>query len=148
MSAYLTALRCLPSYQILPMQIVCYDGVQGDFLIRPATNTSTDYPIGVSQTGYDVPPNLINALSSGTATYTPVAAQPGEELLVFTVGDIAPVVVGANITAGALVSFNSAGLAIMVAPGSNSYFAGIATQSSQGNTSGAVIDILIQPGKA
>lgn len=145
MATWLQAFRLLPSYQLGVGQIVCMDGVQGDFLCRPATNNAVDVPIGVTQDGYDIPPGLIAALSQGTATYTPVAAQPGEEVLIRSIGDIAPVLLGASATAGALISFNSSGGAIMVAPGSGVFYAGIAQQAGG---VGGLINMLIQPGKS
>lgn len=145
MPSHLAVFRALPSYSILPMQFVCFDGVQGDFLIRPCTNPASDIPIGVSNPAFDVPPNLIQALSSGTATYTPVAAVAGEELACYSTGDIAPVVLGASVTPGAMITFNSAGAAVMAVPGSGNWYGGIANQA--GNQ-GGVIDILVQFGKA
>ena len=144
MPSHLAVFRALPSYSILPMQFVTFDGVAGDFLIRPAT-AATDIPVGVSQVGYDVPPNLIQALSSNTATYTPVAAQPGEELACYTIGDIAPVVLGAAVTAGSMITFNSSGLAVMAVPGAGSWFGGIAVQAG---STGGVIDIFVALGKS
>lgn len=145
MPSFLAQPRWLPSYQISAMQYVCFDGVQGDFLVRPCTGT-TDIPVAVSQTAYDLPPNFIAALSNGTATYTQVAAQPGEELAVYGSGDVCPIVLGSGgATAGALIGFNTSGAAVMVAQGSGSWYGGIACQA--GN-SGEIIDILTHFGKA
>jgi hypothetical protein len=145
MPNYLMPIRALPSYQVLPMQFVCMDGIQGDFLIRPATGTN-DIPIGVSQTAYDLPPNIISALSNGTATYTQVAAQPGEEIQIMHDGDVTPVVLGTGgATSGALMTYNSSGAAVMTYPGSGLWFGGVAMEA--GN-SGEVIDILTHFGKA
>ena len=142
MASWNQVMRALPSFSILPMQFVCFDGVAGDWLVRPCTAPTVDIPVAVSQTGYDVPPNLVQALGG---TYTPAAAVAGEELALYTVGDIAPVVLGASATAGSLIGFNSAGAAVPVAPGSGNYYGGIACQ--QGLT-GGVIDIFVQFGKA
>lgn len=145
MSSYLAVPRFLPSFQCFPMQFLCMDGVQGDFLVRPCTGVN-DVPIVVSQVGYDLAPNLIAALSNGTATYTQVAAQPGEELACYGSGDMAPLVLGSGgCTAGALIGFNSAGAGVMVAQGSNSWFGGVAQQA--GN-SGEIIQILTHFGRA
>src|SRR5271170_3546559 len=97
MPDYLAGLRltCSPAGSILPMTFVCVDGTQGDYLARQAT-ASGDVLIGVSQIGYDLPPGFIQAVSSGTATYTQVAAQPGEEFQAFHSGDVAPLVLGSG----------------------------------------------------
>ena len=145
MSNYLMPLRALPSYAIAAAQFVCMDGIQGDWLIRPCTG-SGDIPIGVSQDAYDVSPNFISALSNGTATYTQVAAQPGEELQIFHSGDVCPLALGTGgATAGALMGFNSAGAAIQVAQGSGLWFGAVAMQA--GN-SGELIEVLTHFGKA
>jgi hypothetical protein len=145
MPSWLAQPRWLPTYQVLPMTFVCFDGIQGDFLCRPATG-GNDIPVAVSQAAYDLTPNLIAALSNGTATYTQVAAQPGEEIAVYGSGDVCPIVLGAGgATAGALIGYNTSGAGVMVAFGSGLWYGGIATQA--GNT-GEIIEILTHFGKA
>jgi hypothetical protein len=145
MPSFLAQIRALPSFQIAAGQFVCVDGVQGDFFIRPCTG-NTDIPIGVSQLAYDLPPNFIAALTNNTATYTQVAAQPGEELAIYGTGDLCPIVLGSGgCTAGSLLGFNAAGAAVMVAQGSGLWYGGVATQA--GN-SGEIIRILTHFGKA
>ena len=145
MSNYLMPIPVFPSFQILPMQFICMDGIQGDNLCRPATGTN-DIPIGVSGTSYDLPPNIISALSNGTATFTQVAAQPGEPIQIMHDGDVTPVVLGTGgATSGALMTYNSSGAAVMTFPGSGLWFGGVAMQA--GN-SGEIINILTHFGKA
>ena len=145
MPSFLAQIRALPSYQIFAGQFVCFDGIQGNNLIRPCTG-ATDIPIGVSQLAYDLPPNFIAALTNNTATYQQVAAQPGEELAIYGTGDYAPVVMGSGgCTGGALIGFNAAGAAVMVAQGSGLWYGGVAPGSAN---SGEVIAILTHFGKA
>lgn len=148
MPDYLSNLKLVPSNagSIKESSFVCVDGIQGDYLCRQATATD-DYPIGVSQVGFDLPPNLIDTLTSGAATYTQVAGQPGEPIQIFHGGDVAPVRLGSGgATAGAEITNDTAGLGVMIAPfTTNRFKGGIALQAG---SQGEIIEVFLDAGRS
>lgn len=131
---------------------VCLDGVQPDiFQVRLATAASaigpTDEAIGISQQGPDNAPNLQNALyGGGTTSYPSYAAQPGEPVTTFGLGDVAPLILGAGgASAGAMLTWDASGHGVMAAPNSNLPVGAFALQN--GN-SGDIISVGIVNRKA
>lgn len=148
MPAYLATPQWLPTTAIAPMSFVCADGVfgatlGGSFSCRQATAT-TDKPIAISQTGYDIAPGLIAALTNGIASYTQVAAQAAEEFNCFMLGDICPLVLGAGgATSGDLLSPDTSGNGIKVSVGN--YYGAMALQTG---AAGEIIQVVAVFGKA
>jgi hypothetical protein len=137
---------------IAPMTFICPDGTQGNFLCRQATAVG-DLPLGVSQIGAVVTPNLIPALTNYTVPWANVAGYPGDQIAIYTSGDVAPIRLGTGgATPGAILTNDSSGTvslygtAVMITPFTGSrYMGGVALQS--GNI-GDVIELYILPGRA
>src|SRR6266536_1016548 len=103
-----------PAGSVYPMRFICPDGVQGAFMCRQATGTS-DLPLGVSQAAFNLDPGLIFALSYGAASDPNVAGAPGSQIAIYTSGDVCPVRLGGNVTAGDPVTNTTDGTAVKLA---------------------------------
>jgi hypothetical protein len=121
-------------------------GGAGNNLCRQATSDANDMPVGISQVGYNLAPGLVQQLAPG-ASYTPVAGSPGDEIQIFSAGDLAPLRLGAGgATAGALLGPDTSGNGIMVAVGSGLWYG---AQTSVNGNSGDIIEVIVrQPAKA
>lgn len=145
-------LTCSPAGPIGVSSFICLDGIYGSsaagdiYQARLATGTG-DVPIGISQIGTDVPPNLFNTLSGGTLNPPSYAAQPGEPVgQVFGIGDIAPLVLGSGgASAGALLTWDASGHGVMTGIGSGVRFGAVALHP--GNAAD-IINVLVMPGRA
>jgi hypothetical protein len=128
-----------PAGNVLPSSFVTVDA-NYDFQCRQATAT-TDKIVGVSQVGIDQPPNL-GAIFGSTAAQ--VAGQPGEQISIHSVGDVAPITLGTGgCSPNDLLTADSSGNGV-VASGGN-YYGGLALQA--GNA-GEIISMLVLFGKA
>lgn len=143
---------CSPAGPIGISSFICLDPVQPDiWQVRLATastnSTTTDVAIGISQVGTDNAPNLQNTLyGGGTTTYPQYAAQPGEPVTTFGLGDIAPLVLGAGgASAGSLLTWDASGHGIMAAYGTN---LPIGAQCIQGGNAGDIVSVLVLNRKA
>jgi hypothetical protein len=143
---------------VAPMTFVTIDGVQGNFLCRQATAT-TDIPLGVSQVGANIAPNMFNTLSAGNYNPANVAGYPGDQIGIFTVGDVASIRISGSATGtgssavlpgNALTNDSSGvstnfGTAVSIAAfTANRYIGGFAVQA--GNP-GDIIEMFILPGR-
>jgi hypothetical protein len=159
-----------------PMVFICADGAYwspptssppypgtGNCQCRVATGPS-DLPLGVSQVGFNLSPNFLQTLANPltspqgnppvyptvTLNYTPVAGNPGDQIAIFTSGDVAPIRLGTGgATPGALLSPDQSGTypgqASMVAPFTTSrYMGGVALQGGNVNE---IIELYILPGR-
>jgi hypothetical protein len=130
------------------MVFVTIDGIQGNFMCRAATAT-TDIPLGVSQVGTDLAPNLIQTLAyPQSITYTAAAGEPGAQIQIFTSGDVAPVRLGAGgCTPGAIMTNDATvGLAVTVTQFTASrYMGGVALQAG---SAGEIVEIYLLTGRA
>ncbi len=141
-----------PAGSIAPMTFICPDGVQGAFMCRTATaNTAGgpwDLPLGVSQVGFNLTPNLISALTDGAASDPNVAGAPGSQIQIFTSGDVCPIRLGAapgTVVPGAFITNDSTGLGkVIAALTANSYMGGVALQAG---LAGEIIEIYVLPGR-
>lgn len=150
MPDFLAPLQLTPTSAVNPMSFVCIDGIQVDTtgnmiqLCRQATSPN-DIPIAVTQTGYNLAPNLIATLTQGTATYAQVAALAGQPLQTFHSGDVCPIMLGVGgATGGAPLGPDTNGNGIMVVPHSGNWYGAIALQSGAQNE---IIDVLTHFGK-
>ena len=139
-----------PAGSITPMSFVCIDGIQGNFMCRQATNnaaTTGDIPTGVSQVAQNIAPNLIYTLTQGITNPTAYAGNPGDQIQIFTSGDVCPIRLGANgATSGALLTNDTSGNAVMIAPfTSGRWRAGLCLQ---GGLQGDIVEMYIMPGHA
>ena len=140
---------CSPAGSIRISTFICLDPVQPDiWQFRQASSStsqasSTDIAIGISQQGTDNAPNLQNALyGGGTTTYTQYAAQPGEPVAAFGLGDICPLVLGSGgASAGALLTWDASGQGIMTAWGSGQP---VGAQALQPGNAGDIISVQVQ----
>lgn len=91
-----------------------------------ANGATTDPPIGISQPGTVIAPNLVNALNfnnTGAAAAQGVAAFAGQELQIFGPGDICWLTVGTGggstpVLAGSFLSVDGGGNGAVVTSGS------------------------------
>ncbi len=130
---------------VTPMSFLTPDANQA-FTCRLATAT-TDLPLGVSQTGFNLTPNLISALTDGAASDPNVAGAPGSQIAIYTSGDVAPVRLGTGgALVGSMITNDAAGLGVIVAQFTASrYMGGVALQAG---LVGEIIEIYILPGRA
>lgn len=135
---------------VAPMVFVTPDGIQGNFLCR--TCTGNEIPLGVSQAGSTITPNLINALNGGNnppgaSNPANIAGGPGDQIAIYTSGDVAPIRLGTGgIAPGNLVTNDTAGLAVAItAFTANRWMGGVALQAG---LAGDIVEIYILPGRA
>ena len=155
---------------IPPMVFVCPDGVVypalgnvnplfaatpggGNCMCRVAT-APTDLPLGVSQVGFNLSPNLLQALAypigspqyDGVLTFTQYAGNPGDQISISTDGDVCPIRLGVGgCTPGTFLTNDTAGLAIGIAPFTpDSYMGGVALE---GGNAGEIIELYLLPGR-
>jgi len=145
MPDYLSGLKLAvsPAGPVQTSSFICIDGTQGNNQCRQATAT-TDYAIGISQVGSASTPNLVQTLAPGV-TYVPPAGNPGDEIQIFSIGDVAPLRLGATCTAGAPLTNDTSGNGIMVAQGSGSKYWAFALQAG---VAGDIIDVHVRGGTA
>ena len=143
MPDYLSGLKLAvsPAGPVQTSSFICIDGTQGSYQCRQATAT-TDYTIGISQIGQVSTPNLVQTLAPGV-TYVPPAGNPGDEIQIFGIGDVAPLRLGAAATAGAPLGPDASGNGVMIASGGK-YWA----FALQAGVSGDIIDVHIRSGTA
>jgi hypothetical protein len=133
---------------VVPMSFVTNDPNQA-FTCRQATGN--DLPAGIVQVGADITPGLEQALFPSAPTPTIYAGQPGSQVQICTVGDVAPVRLGIQATGnggvknGTILTNDGSGLAIPVgATGANStYRAGVALKEGQ---PGEIVEMFFEPG--
>ena len=132
---------------VVPMSFVTNDPNQ-DYCCRQATAT-TDMPLGVAQIGADITPGLQVALFPASPTPTIYAGQPGSQIQIFSVGDVAPIRIGAQagtIKNGTFLTNDSAGLAIPIAAfTANQFRGGVALHAG---SPGEIIELFLLPGNA
>lgn len=136
-------LTCSAAGPIPPSSFVCLDATQPDIFQARLATATTDVIIAISQVGTDVPPNLINALTSGTVNPTQYAAVPGEPVTTFDMGDVAPLQLGASgCLPNALLTADPSGHGMVA--GSGNFVGAIALQ---GGNAGDIIYVLsVSPG--
>lgn len=139
MPNYLNELPLVASGNISPMSIVASDS-SGDFLVRQATAGDT-VPLGVSQIGTNIAPNLVESYSG--ASITEYAAVAGQSIQIFTEGDVCSVTLGVGgCKAGQFLQPDANGNAVVASAGN--YYA---CRSYQAGNQGEQVKVSVEIGK-
>jgi hypothetical protein len=132
---FLNGLKLVATTTIYPSTFCTIDSAS-NFGVKPAT-LATDFPIAVSQPGTAQFPGAANAIDGSTSAQP--AAQSGQELGLFGVGDICDITVGsAAVTAGQRLTNDGNANAIPATSGK--YYGAIALQSG---AVGELIQVLV-----